>query len=429
MGGITGVSAPMKYSFSLYFRAPTYLALAALSLGALSACSAGDTTPDTSESLLLPDPTPVPEGSVLVGEFIAHVRPAEGKLTFERIKREASMPGLAPQSIDDLNIVSDGIEGSGPQNTVELVTNSVGYNADCPVTPNNNTFCGNVTLRHFYTRSLSNVFVQATSINPPTNHNSINSDPSEFGLDDTYGLWKYTNASATTPGILGRSPYNAATRDWVFADPDGASTDIYLRVVSSLRYANYTFDFGSQPFVDACAVGTSIGKVGSSTQTMPFNFTLFSSTSSTVNFNRRGMITFGSTAGTASGANVPLPDTNAPKPAIFVFWDDITYNTAGQLCYAVTGSEPNRKFVITWKDMTFAPTADRPSSLTFSAFLSEGSSQIDVAYDTLDGVNDRPYGNSATVGVQNETGTVSAGVANEIFFFPGDSYRFIPNPL
>jgi len=418
----------MKQIFPKQARPWTLTALAALALStsALAGCAGA---PDESgePGSLTPPEAPPPESSFVLAEFVAHARPKDGTLTIERIVRNEAKLGLGAQSIDDLNIVQDDNPGSGPQNTVEMVTNSVGYNADCPVTPNNNTFCGNVTLRHFYTQSLSNVFIQATKIDPATNHNAINDDPSEFGLDSTFGLWKYTNPSALEEGVLGQAPYNEGTRDWVFADPDGASTSIFLRVVASLRYEHYTFDFSSQPFIDACTAGTNLGKVSTSSQTLPFPFTLYHSTNTKLNFNRLGVVTFGNTAGTVSN-NTTLPNAAAPKPALYTFWDSLTFNSGGALCYGVVGNAPNRQAVITWKDMTFSTTSDRPASLTFSAILSEGTNRIDIVYDTLDGVTERANGSSATVGVQDETASDAAGITDEAFFFAGDSYSFVPIP-
>jgi hypothetical protein len=310
---------------------------------------------------------------------------------------------------------------------VELTTNSVGSNGECPAGYQTNTFCGNVTLRHFYSRSLANVFVQATSITPPTGHNGLNSDPSEFGLDDTYGLWKYTSPGAAVPGVLGQAPFNEATRDWVFADPDGADTSIVLRVVASLKYAGYTFDFGSSPFIDACSGGAST-TVASAQQTMPFPFTLYGSTNTIVRYNRRGMITFGSVTGSASGTNVALPNTGAPKPMISVFWDNIVYGAGGSMCYKVVGSAPNRQVVITWNNMSFADAADQPATLQFGAILTEGTNNVEVVYNTMNGPTPRADGAGATVGVQNEAGTAATSETDQPNYGAGNTYAFVPIP-
>lgn len=188
-----------------------------------------------------PDPAPPPEGISVVADLVAHVRPGQRAITFERVgHRVEAGPGLHPEDITDLTITQDGTPGSGPANSVELVTNSTGTGVSCPGMKSG-TFCGNVTLRHFYGLTLSDVHVQVTSITDATTgvdvtatHGAINSDPSAFGLAQGAGLWRYTSASATQAGVMNPSPDNAGTRDWVFLDADGADTNVYLRVVASL---------------------------------------------------------------------------------------------------------------------------------------------------------------------------------------------------
>lgn len=410
---------------------PPLLVTGALALGLAAGCAeAGSTDPGGSANL---------DGAV-AGDFIAHVSPKSRTITFEKVGKAPAgktAPGFRAQdlngSADSLNIESDDVEGSGSTNTVELVTNSVGFDTDCPPGFQSKTFCGNVTLRHFYPRSLSHVYVQATRMwdtngNDLTGHSALNSDASEFGLNNGIGLWQYSNEAAASAGVLGAAPYNHGTRDWVFQNPDDADWYIYLKVVAGMQYLDYAFDFSSESFIDACALGTNLGKTSTSTQTLPFTFTLYDQTSTTVRFNRRGMMTFGSTAGSASGTNVALPSTAAPKPALFAFWDDIVFGTNGAMCFATVGEAPNRKFVVEWRDMNFASSGDQTASLTFEAILSEGTNSIDTVYHDMNGPTLRASGDSATVGVQNSTGTAAQAEYNIPDFGSGNAYAFIPIP-
>ena len=428
------------------FKANSMIASLAVCLAgsSLTACGVGAASADP-DSLVDPG-APVeaapPEKGAVVADFIAHISPRDGSITFHRARRAAAAgPGLPPQDLngdgDTLIVDEDGNEGSGSANTVELVTNSVGVDADCPAGYQTASFCGNVTLRHFYGRSLSDVFVQATYVsdadgNPLTDHGGLNSSPSEYGLDATWGLWKYTGGGGEAAGVLGQgAPFNAGSANWVFSNPDDADTWIYLRVVAAVSYTDYAVAPSSTSFIDACAVGGSTTS-SSDTQTMPFPFTFWDSTSSTVGFNRLGMITFGSVAGTASGANECLPSTAAPTPGLFAFWDDLTFGPSGKMCWATVGSEPNRRFVIEWSGMDFA-TSDVGSSLTFEAILSEGTNRVDMVYANMlgpDGSSSaRSTGASATVGVQNSTGTAAPGaVCGGTGYVSGSSFTWSPIP-
>ncbi len=224
-------------SLSTVDRRTSLLLLAA----ALAGC-VGD-PPCVGEACVGLDPVapaaPPPREGSFTADFRAHLRPGARTITFERIDTRSGAPGTRPQDLIDLTVTQDTIAGSGPANSVELVTNTVGYNTECPVGYQTKSFCGNVTLRHFYDLALSDVHVQVTKVTDAGNaiisgHGGINNDASIHGLDASQGLWKYTSAGASSSGGVGRAPDNLATRDWVFANPDDADTWIYLRVVASL---------------------------------------------------------------------------------------------------------------------------------------------------------------------------------------------------
>src|SRR5262245_38832945 len=96
------------------------LVAAALSAGGAAGCSVGesnDLDPEIQELTL-------PDGVSVVGEFKVHLNPNDGRMEIWRITRP--LPGRTPLSQSDLTIVQDDTAGSGPANTVELVTNSTG---------------------------------------------------------------------------------------------------------------------------------------------------------------------------------------------------------------------------------------------------------------------------------------------------------------
>jgi hypothetical protein len=176
-------------------------------LGALTAASLGcaGEAPCEGEAqcggLAAIPPAPPPAGAI-TADFRAHFHPGTRTLTFERVDVLSGAPGAKPQDLTDLQITQDTIPGSGPANSVELVTNTVGYDTECPVGYQSKTFCGNVTLRHFYGLPLSDVHVQVTRVTDLNDvafpgHGGVNNDPSLHGLDASQGLWKYTSAAGT----------------------------------------------------------------------------------------------------------------------------------------------------------------------------------------------------------------------------------------
>lgn len=387
-----------------------------------------------------------PRGTV-VRDAVARVSPRARAIEFSR--RASRAPGLSPASIDSLTLAQDGVPGSGPGETVELVTNSVAdtlLGETCPgVPPGGKAFCGNVTLSHFFPRTLSNTFVQVTSVSdaahaPLAGHQAINSDPAALGLDASFGLWKYTAASSASPGVLGIAPDNGGSRDWVFANPDDADTWIGLRIVASLTYSGYTRTASGLPFVDACAGGEDLGPVTTAPVTLPFPFTLYDTTDVALTLNRRGVIVLGASSLIAPAKSVPLPSSGnvpgctqlrqcaVPRPAIFAFWDALVYNGGGGICTLTSGVAPDRTYAVTWRRLARLSAVDEGADYTFTAVLHEGTNEIDLLYGNMNGPLPNAAGGAATIGVQNAAGTVATGQTNTQNYGTGAAFRLTPVP-
>jgi hypothetical protein len=219
-----------------------------LASSALAGC-AGDGGGDGAP----PAPPPVaepaaPGAHVVVGSYVAHMRPRENRIEISRVRTElaGAEPGkLTPQGLTSASIVSNSVAGSGPGNTVELdtisTTDTYGSSVavgSCPA----GAFCGDVTLTHFFPGlNLSAVYAQITGIadssaNVLHNHNAVNGVSSTpFGLDLTYGAWSYTASMGTLGSNVG------ATKTWAFANPDDSDFYIYLDVYAAL-YPMLWFD-------------------------------------------------------------------------------------------------------------------------------------------------------------------------------------------
>jgi hypothetical protein len=409
----------------------------AVSSGALFGCSAAG-SPSSAAAAATPPPS-----SIRFGEFTAHVNKKARTMTIQRVDGgRARGSDLQPESVDDLTI---GNGGSSSADTVDLDTVSVadGY-------PDQTTFSAVVDLRHFFARSFANVYVQVTSVtdamgNATDWYDATNSDDgSVLDLDNTHGLWQYTAAGAPA-GVLTQAPSNWGERTWIFNNPDDNDCTYTFAVWASMGFADYTFSFPNMGYTDVCSGGTAIlgpddevapGTPTSSTTAvaLPFDFTLYNTNSSTVNIGVNGQITLGDATPTASGTSVALPSASAPQPAFFPFWDDLSFGSSGQICYQTLGTAPSRMFAIEWRGMTFAggPGSSPPSSLDFVTYLYEGTSEIDTYYNSMvggAGSGGRETGTTATVGMQDETGTVSTSEHDVADYGTGSGWSYIPNPF
>lgn len=417
----------------------------------------------------LPGPAALPAGHAVLGEFVMRVDPRRQSLVISRLHRSFG-PAKGPESFDNLSVEQDGNPGTGTANNVELVTNSVTFGAACSG-GNPASFCGNVTLRSFYTRPLNNVYVQVTSIVDAngvpvtTFHGGTNSDPSPASpatqLDPTLGLWRHPSIGQPQNFLGTTAATNNGTRNWVFADPDGATTTITLRVVASLTYKDYTKSTSTQAFIDACALPGNVSNFPAElnfTATMPFPFTFYGvSGTNTVIYNRNGVFAFGGTLpptgnnGTAAAytfKNKSLPESPATisvSPAAYAFWDGLKANPGALACHGTSGTTPNQKFVITWKNLKGFNNADNSTNLTFSAILSEGTDTLDYVYSTMTGAagNDLVYpaltnaqraaGKNAVIGVEGPSGGVNIAtpfpaVIGGGVVASGTKLRFTPIP-
>lgn len=226
---------------------PALALSAALLALAAAGCAAGesaDSAPPPSAAL------PSGPAHATLGTFVMHVKPRQGKVVIERLREPAAAGlGRRGEALDSLPIVSDNVAGSGPDYTVELVTDQNSfvdtYNAGPSGGCAANSWCANVTLRHFYPGiDLSGAYVVATQITDAqgaldTTHvanNSVASNP--FGLNATYGLWQYTTLGANGTTLAKGA---GATQTWSFKNPDDADVSVKLEVRGAL-YPMLWFD-------------------------------------------------------------------------------------------------------------------------------------------------------------------------------------------
>ncbi len=196
------------------------------------------TAPDG--GIVAPDastPTPVATAELRSGE----VRLADFKGHYDgtQFVIDAVTPAAEPvegfglmareQQLCILNIVQDGIPGSGPVNTIELVTESQARNGACPAPYDTvPSLCANVTLRSFYSdRTRTDVYVRLNSLTTPLANPVLNSAASSPGLPSGLGIWSYGNLG------LAASPEAASSRDWVF-QTTGASFSFTGSVVTNM---------------------------------------------------------------------------------------------------------------------------------------------------------------------------------------------------
>ncbi len=156
-----------------------------------------------------------------LAEFRGTVDVAAGTMRLEVLRGEAvTDAGLrrAQQGLCTLTIVQDGVPGSGPADSLELVTASTGLDAACDGYLASPLFCGAVTVRSFYASPQTQVFAQILALAPSTGFSVQNGDLVP-GASSGLGSWAYGDL-----GDAAATPANAGVRNWVFARSGGNFT-------------------------------------------------------------------------------------------------------------------------------------------------------------------------------------------------------------
>ena len=135
---------------------------------------------------------------------------------------------------------------------------------------------------------------------------------------------------------------------------------------------------------------------------MGFNFSFYGHPYNHFYVTANGLVIFGS--GSNDYTEDPIPSTSSPNNFIAAFWDDVVITSSGKILYTTIGAAPNRKCIIQWTNMGFYSSTVLMG--TFSVILYEGSNEIRIQYRSIiDNTSARSHGSSASIGIENSTGT------------------------
>ncbi|MER5728186.1 S8 family serine peptidase [Streptomyces sp. NPDC002138] len=135
---------------------------------------------------------------------------------------------------------------------------------------------------------------------------------------------------------------------------------------------------------------------------LPFALPLYGKTYGQVWIGTNGTVSFG--GNNTGDINGDIPSAGTPNAALYPFWDDLVVGAAGTgsgVFTGVTGAAPHRAYVIEWRDV--AHWSAQGEKFSFSAAIGEDG-QVTYSYKNTGGAGIKG-GSSATIGVENATGT------------------------
>jgi hypothetical protein len=142
------------------------------------------------------------------------------------------------------------------------------------------------------------------------------------------------------------------------------------------------------------------------TVSTPFPVSFYGASYGTIGISSNGNIQFGAGTPFDGYFNGCLPQSDFTEPTLMAYWDDLLTSpkSAGNGIFTgVSGTAPNRTFVVQWRATLFSGG----NPLVFEVVFSESSPNIDVIYGS------GPFGQAETVGVQGSaTGPVTQFACN-----------------
>jgi hypothetical protein len=142
-----------------------------------------------------------------------------------------------------------------------------------------------------------------------------------------------------------------------------------------------------------------------------------------------GWMSLGADPGSGSEVrqNMPLPDTFAPRPGLFPYWDDMQAGATAhsKVFYKIITEGSARRLVIIWQDMQFFG-GDTTNLVSYEAILEQGTGFIWFQYKhTGGGMASHDYGRTATVGIQSADGYrglqyLDGDTTTAVGFYPGN---------
>ena len=204
--------------------------------------------------------------------------------------------------------------------------------------------------------------------------------------------------------------------------------------VDGAEAADFELSGASDSFGYACSVEPTgyteattpvslTGDDAAASVALPFPFLYYGQAYSTAFLSTNGHVNF--LASSTAFSNVAIPNTATPNAAIYPFWDDLLLDSSSRVFTATRGAAPDREFVIEYRNAGFF--GDSTLRVDFEVVLGEGD-DIAFHYRNL-GPAAGELGNSATVGIENRTGTVGLQMSfNQASLSNARSIRFHAPP-
>ncbi|MDQ6692895.1 MAG: hypothetical protein M3014_00510 [Chloroflexota bacterium] len=253
-------------------------------------------------------------------------------------------------------------------------------NTGTPTTAPSNTSA--VTLTSIPTNSPTNTPTRTSTNSPSNTPSNTSTNTTVPTATSTSTNSASTTISATSTATITRTSTITATATQVCVTN---ANYLYVASTGATIVPAITLVTGST--CNSCTVNIQL----------PFSYSLYENTYTSVNASNKGNLQFSATS--SSGTNFCLPSPLLGD-AIAAYWDDLNTNlddTRG-IYTSTSGAAPNRTFNIRWH----ADYVSNDATADFEVVLYEGQPRFDIIYSNV-----TTHGYSTTVGVQSADQTRS----------------------
>lgn len=136
---------------------------------------------------------------------------------------------------------------------------------------------------------------------------------------------------------------------------------------------------------------------------LPFLFVYYGVTYGEIYISANGMVGFQSD-GLETYLNTELPNPIAPNTMLCPYWDQLDPEAGGSISVGVIGQAPDRKFVVSFVDIS--TRAFPYAVLSFQTVLEESTYRIYFNYQKVGSESSKGAGREATIGLENQGGNV-----------------------
>lgn len=215
------------------------------------------------------------------------------------------------------------------------------------------------------------------------------------------------------------------------SDPVGVPMEVMRATPRFVHFGGPDYAVASIPFApDPTPAGThpSLADDDNTTGLVPigFDFKFFGVTYNKINISTNGIVGFDAAMsnGCCWGEVIPLDDSeNHQNNIIAGLWTDLSPDAEGRISYGVTGSAPDRRFVVHYQNVSFFPLG-ASNRVDVQVKLFEGTNVIEIHSLLVPSASQQH-----TQGIENAAGDDAYFIQGRVaasFELVNDAVRFTP---